>query len=694
MKKTMFRLFAGLILVAMVAGMLMPMSAFAAAQSREITNTLGNYPYPYPLQGNRLEYCSWNERDNTLNSIWYNDSEDSFYNVKAKTDGYTDNNGVHHPYGIGMHSSIKFAPSAVYSIDSFKITSFKTTVYLVQYDMADEEGMIDITPTADELVPIVVYLDFGIMMNGTIYWTQSDEYSGEVTYPVEASLLKKDAAGEDNSVVLQADAADLEGYTHIRIGIKTRHGIYKSGFDGDYMSYWHDSYLIGNTAMASVYFADLEITQSEEVPVITAPSIPARPTASPAQNNAYEDLLAPGCDEDNWYSKPYGAWKAGNNKKYYLSDMAYLQSSNTPSTEYSQGQPTTVNHPYSTSAGTSFLFGAEGMEHEIENGIGMHPKNPKQPVLGRTDSWTVYDVSMLTSAGVDTFYALVGLTSEANAWGSRLSSAGVYAYIYGDKVGDGQHYELLATSDLITGYYIGEFNVNIKDVKLLLIDVVLRSSATSHGYSAVGFGNACLFKESKNAVKPDYSADFVPDSDCWGDSHVYSPDTWEKYSVLKHTNTCDCGQKTIYENHNWNNGKITTAATHQNAGVKTYTCKDCGAKKEETVAKIKHSWSSVWEKENALTHKRTCECGEIKRENHTYTDDQDLICNDCGYQRNAADGTSSTATTSSTDDETLTLRKILAGCSSTTGGTALSIALTSLSAAWVSMKKKKSDEED
>ena len=147
-------------------------------------------------------------------------------------------------------------------------------------------------------------------------------------------------------------------------------------------------------------------------------------------------------------------------------------------------------------------------------------------------------------------------------------------------------------------------------------------------------------------------------------------------------------------NHTYGTGTVSTPPTCSATGVKTYTCNDCGAKKEETIAKIKHSWSSVWQKENAFTHKRTCECGEINRANHTYTDDQDLICNDCGYQRNTSGVENSTTTTSSTDDEMLTLRKILAGCSSTTGGTALSIALTSLSAAWVSMKKKKSDEED
>ncbi len=651
MKKVLFRMSAILVLTAMLIGMILPMTVFAAGGSEEITNSLGAYPYPHPLQGDRLLYCGWNQVANTPNSVWYNASETSFYNVKEATNGYTDANGVHHPYGVGMHSSIKYTPSTVYSIDSFKMTSFKTTVFLVQYDMDDEEGMINITPAEEDLVPIVVYLDFGKTVGSTIVWTQPDEATGEVTYPVEKSLLKKDAAGEDNSVVLEADATDLEGYTHIRIGIKTRHGIYSAGFDGSYTSDWHDFYLIGNTAMASVYFADLEITQSEEVPLITVPSIPERPNTSPAQSDAYEDLLAPGCNEENWYSKPYGAWMAGDNTKYYLSNMVYLESSNTPNTTYPQGQPTTVNYPYSMSAGTPFYFGAEGMEYWIENGIGMHPKKPTQPVLERTDSWTVYDISMFTSAGIDTFYALVGLTAEANAWGSKLSSAGVYVYIYGDKVGDGQHYELLAESDLILGYYIGEFNVNVEDVKLLLIDVILPSSASDHAYSAVGLGNACLFEADENAVKPDYSSDYDlsgdwDDTGCSGGSHVYSYDFYVPYTSTVHYTVCDCGEEAMLEPHTWDSGVVSPGG---NSIV--YTCYDCFYEITEAYVPHQHSYGN-WQKYTSTKHRKVCACGEDPiYENHTFDEGvtvseatctqpelKKYTCTECGYSTTSSFG--------------------------------------------------------
>ncbi len=513
--------------LAMVVFMLFAMSAVFAVSAAEITNSLGKYPYPYPAQGNRLEYCGWNMKDNTPNSIWYNSSEDSFYNTKTPT-AYVDSTGKTHEFGVGMHSAIKYAPSTVYGIEDFAITSFKTTVYLVQYDLADEEGKIDVSnletgEANGQCIPIVVYLDLGTTVDGKIQWSQPNETTGVLTYFQEKSLV-----GKGSSVVLEVDKATLQArnVSHIRIGIKTTHGIYETVTEEvDGVQKETQKLVEGeNTAMASIYFADLEITQSREVPLLEAPAIPTRPTSSPAQDDAYEVILPPETDEANWWGKPYGAWMAGSNTKYYLSDMTYLVASNTPNQSYAQGQPTTVNGPYGA-PNTSMFFGAyidkndPGMSHEIENGISLHPKNPTQPVIGRTDSWTIYDISDYTGEGADTFYALVGLVADTNDWGSRLSSAGVNVYIYGDK-GDGEGYKLLAQSELVKGYNIGEFNVNVEGVELLLIDVILPETATSHGYSAVGLGNACLFTADEDAEKPDYTGDMPeeePEDDGEGD---------------------------------------------------------------------------------------------------------------------------------------------------------------------------------
>lgn len=523
--------------LAMVVFMLFAMGAVAVSAAAE-PMSLGKYPYPYPLEGNRLQYCGWNQKVNAANSVWFNDSETSIYPLKEKTNGYyegwsTSNpvtTGTHHPYGVGMHSAINYAPSTVYSIDAFKMTSFTTTVFLVQYDMAEEEGKMDITPDAEHLAPIIVYL--AVSADNGATWGEVDEETGVTTY-----LIERELTGKGNSVTMTLDADDLEGNTHIRMGVKTKHGIYEADAETG------EDVLVDNTALASLYFADLYIEQSEEVPFITAPSIPMRPTSSAQQSDAYEVILPPMVDDNNYYGKPYGAWMAGENDVYYLSDMTYLTSSNTPNQTYSSGQPTTVNYPYGTAPETTFLFGAEDMEHEIEKGIGIHPKNPKQPVIGRTDSWTIYDISALTAAGsatpADTFYTLIGLTAASNEWGSRLSPAGVFVYIYGDKTGDGEHYELLAESEMVKGYNLGEFNVNIEGVKLLLIDVILTEEATSHGYSAIGLGNACFFMADDAAEKPDYSGDVPAEDEGWeeDDGTTTEPATTTKPTTTKPTTT-------------------------------------------------------------------------------------------------------------------------------------------------------------
>ena len=389
--------------------------------------------------------------------------------------------------------------------------------------------------------------------------------------------------------------------------------------------------------------------ETEGAVSVAAPSIPARPgsTTKPAQTGAYEEIATPGSDAANWYGKPYGTWKAGNNAKYFLSDMTYLESSNTTSDDYSNGQPTTVNHPYATKEGTKFYFGEGDAAWEVSKGIGMHPKNPQKPVFSnRTDSWTIYDISQYTAANsatpANTFYALVGLTAETD----RNLSKGVLVYIYGDKTGDGNHYELLAASTKITGYNIGELNVNVEGVKLLLIDVVLPLGASSHGYSGIGFGNACLFRADTQAQKPDYRSDY-----CLGDDHVYRNGIWEQHSDTQHKMTCDCGENVAYEDHFFDDGVDSIDPENELIGITTYTCYDCDY--------------------------QTITTYEIEPE-----------------VKEPSDETSATTETSATSESADTIEISLPGCFSVTGGSALSIALMGLSAALVSMKKKRSDDED
>ncbi len=61
--------------------------------------------------------------------------------------------------------------------------------------------------------------------------------------------------------------------------------------------------------------------------------------------------------------------------------------------------------------------------------------------------------------------------------------------------------------------------------------------------------------------------------------------TWTKHDETQHKKTCKCGQ-VQYEDHSWNSGVTTTAATIYNSGVKTYTCTVCNETKTEVIPKI------------------------------------------------------------------------------------------------------------
>lgn len=75
-----------------------------------------------------------------------------------------------------------------------------------------------------------------------------------------------------------------------------------------------------------------------------------------------------------------------------------------------------------------------------------------------------------------------------------------------------------------------------------------------------------------------------------GHTHWYG-DQWESNSS-KHWHVCACGQKAEESNHSWNSGVVTSAATCQKDGVKTYTCTVCKATKTEAISANNHSYSA------------------------------------------------------------------------------------------------------
>ena len=95
------------------------------------------------------------------------------------------------------------------------------------------------------------------------------------------------------------------------------------------------------------------------------------------------------------------------------------------------------------------------------------------------------------------------------------------------------------------------------------------------------------------------------------DDHVHNYGEWKRLNDTQHYRVCaDNSSHTEKANHTWDEGKVTTVATCNNTGVKTYTCTVCKATKTATIAKTSHSWDT-----GKVTKEATCKTAGTK----TYT---------------------------------------------------------------------------
>ena len=92
---------------------------------------------------------------------------------------------------------------------------------------------------------------------------------------------------------------------------------------------------------------------------------------------------------------------------------------------------------------------------------------------------------------------------------------------------------------------------------------------------------------------------------------------WVSVSDIQHSKSCICG-KTISANHVWNGGVITTPSSHTETGIKTYTCKDCGAIKTENIpVSAEHNYDH-YVSISETQHNKSCACGDSVTENHNW----------------------------------------------------------------------------
>ena len=147
------------------------------------------------------------------------------------------------------------------------------------------------------------------------------------------------------------------------------------------------------------------------------------------------------------------------------------------------------------------------------------------------------------------------------------------------------------------------------------------STCTVQGTKAHYVCSKCnaLFADAEGTIETTAEALQLPlDPDNHGDG--LSSAGWTKKDGENHAQICKNCQKEITEAHKWNDGEVTTPATHTTKGVKTFKCTVCEATKTEDIPTLtEHSYGD-WSKLDDEYHHRTCVCGDEQKEAHKWDD--------------------------------------------------------------------------
>ena len=159
---------------------------------------------------------------------------------------------------------------------------------------------------------------------------------------------------------------------------------------------------------------------------------------------------------------------------------------------------------------------------------------------------------------------------------------------------------------------------------------------------------------------------------------------WIGHDDDMHKKACACGSE-IYGVHKW---EITTIEpTHTKEGQKTYTCSDCGHKIVQTIDKLSgHTYGEVWTKHDDEQHKKSCACGDVTYESHSWNEGEIIseatkqeegkmkyVCTVCGCEKTEA---------------IPKLDAVVGGCGATVAGGAALMLLLSIGSAALVYKKK------
>lgn len=102
-------------------------------------------------------------------------------------------------------------------------------------------------------------------------------------------------------------------------------------------------------------------------------------------------------------------------------------------------------------------------------------------------------------------------------------------------------------------------------------------------------------------------------------NHTYAAE-WT-YDTTNHWHEATCGHDVTsgLAPHSWDEGTVTTPATHTTDGIKTYTCTVCGTTREEVIpmAEDAHTFSEDWSSDE-FTHWHAATCGHDVKSSEGY----------------------------------------------------------------------------